>query len=69
MISDFSKGKTAKIFDDIKQKHSEYIVLKNNSWDRMVFSIIPRPMPIEEAMHNTGALLEKSVERLMRFWQ
>ena len=29
-VSDFSQGKTAKIFDDIKENNSEYIVLKNN---------------------------------------
>jgi PHD/YefM family antitoxin component YafN of YafNO toxin-antitoxin module len=29
-VSDFSKGKTAKIFDDIKKNQNEYIVLKNN---------------------------------------
>ena len=29
-ISDFSKGKTSRIFDDVKNNHTEYIVLKNN---------------------------------------
>ena len=29
-ISDFSKGKTAQIFEDVKNNNAEYIVLKNN---------------------------------------
>lgn len=29
-ISDFSKGKTSRIFDNVQNHNSEYIVLKNN---------------------------------------
>lgn len=38
-ISDFSKGKTAQIFDDVKNNHTEYIVLKNNQPTALVISI------------------------------
>ncbi len=38
-ISDFSKGKTAKIFDDVKNNKAEYIVLKNNQPTAMVVSM------------------------------
>lgn len=29
-ISDFSRGKTSKVFDDVKSNGAKYIVLKNN---------------------------------------
>ena len=38
-VSDFSKGKTAKIFDDIKRNRSEYIVLKNNQPAAVLLSL------------------------------
>lgn len=38
-VSDFSKGKTAKIFDDIKKNQSEYIVLKNNQPAAILLSL------------------------------
>ncbi len=38
-ISDFSKGKTAGIFDDIQNNDSEYIVLKNNRPTAVVLSM------------------------------
>jgi PHD/YefM family antitoxin component YafN of YafNO toxin-antitoxin module len=38
-VSDFSKGKTAQIFDDIKKNHSEYIVLKNNQPAAILLSL------------------------------
>ncbi|MBR0365605.1 MAG: type II toxin-antitoxin system Phd/YefM family antitoxin [Clostridia bacterium] len=38
-ISDFSKGKTAQIFDDVKNNNREYIVLKNNQPTALVVSI------------------------------
>jgi PHD/YefM family antitoxin component YafN of YafNO toxin-antitoxin module len=38
-ISDFSKGKTSKIFDDVKNNHTEYIVLKNNQPTALVISL------------------------------
>lgn len=38
-ISDFSKGKTAKIFDDIKKNQHEYIILKNNQPAAVLLSL------------------------------
>ena len=38
-ISDFSKGKTAQIFEDVKNNNAEYIVLKNNQPTAVVVSI------------------------------
>ncbi|ATW24475.1 type II toxin-antitoxin system Phd/YefM family antitoxin [Candidatus Formimonas warabiya] len=38
-VSDFSKGKTAKIFDDIKKNRSEYIILKNNQPAAVLLSL------------------------------
>ncbi len=38
-VSDFSKGKTAKIFEDIKNNRSEYIVLKNNQPAAVLLSL------------------------------
>lgn len=38
-ISDFSKGKTAQIFEDVKNNNTEYIVLKNNQPTALVISI------------------------------
>ena len=38
-ISDFSKGKTAQIFEDVKNNNAEYIVLKNNQPTALVIYI------------------------------
>ena len=38
-ISDFSRGKTAKIFDDVKNNNTEYIVLKNNQPTALLISL------------------------------
>ncbi len=38
-ISDFSKGKTSQIFDDVKNNNAEYVVLKNNQPTALVISI------------------------------
>ena len=38
-ISEFSKGKTAHIFDDVKNNNSEYIVLKNNQPTAVLISV------------------------------
>ena len=48
-ISDFSKGKTAGIFDDIQNNDSEYIVLKNN-----------RPTAVVISMKTYAELVEKA---------
>ena len=37
-ISDFSKGKTAQIFEDVKNNNAEYIVLKNNQPSAIILS-------------------------------
>lgn len=38
-VSDFSKGRTAKIFEDIKKNNHEYIVLKNNQPTAVLMSL------------------------------
>lgn len=38
-VSDFSKGRTAKIFEDIKKNNHEYIVLKNNQPTAVLLSL------------------------------
>ncbi len=38
-ISDFSRGKTGKIFDDVSKNNTEYIVLKNNQPTAVVVSV------------------------------
>ena len=38
-VSEFSKGKTAHIFDDVKNNNSEYIVLKNNQPTAVLISV------------------------------
>lgn len=38
-ISDFSKGKTAKIFDDVRNNNHEYIILKNNQPTAILLSL------------------------------
>ena len=38
-ISDFSRGKTAQLFDDVKKNNTEYVVLKNNQPTAMVISL------------------------------
>ena len=38
-ISDFSKGKTSHIFDDVKNNNAEYIILKNNQPTAVLISV------------------------------
>jgi prevent-host-death family protein len=38
-VSEFSKGKTSHIFDDVKNNNSEYIILKNNQPTAVLISI------------------------------
>ena len=38
-ISDFSKGKTGKIFKDVEKNNNEYIILKNNQPTAVLVSI------------------------------
>lgn len=37
-ISDFSKGKTSNIFEDVKANNAEYVVLKNNQPTGVIIS-------------------------------
>jgi hypothetical protein len=57
-ISDFSKGKTSKIFDDVKNNNTEYIVLKNNQPTAIVVSMKSYRELVEKAV-KMEALLEK----------
>lgn len=57
-ISDFSKGKTAKIFEDIKKNRSEYVVLKNNQPTAVLISIDEYSEIVEKAK-KMELLLEK----------
>ncbi len=57
-ISEFSKGRTSKIFDDVKNKNSEYIVLKNNQPTAMLVSMKTYKELIKKAV-KMEALLEK----------
>lgn len=62
-ISDFSKGKTSSIFEDVKKNNSEYVVLKNNQPAGVVLSY-----DSYQAMQNTiidlrNKLLNKSINR------
>jgi len=38
-ISEFSKGRTSHIFDDVKNNNSEYIILKNNQPTAVLISV------------------------------
>ena len=60
-ISDFSKGKTSRIFDDVKNNHTEYIVLKNNQPTAMVISLDSYRELVEKAS-KMETLLDKIEE-------
>lgn len=65
-ISEFSKGKTSKIFDDVKNKNTEYIVLKNNQPTAIVVSVKSYRELVRKASR-MEALLEKIEEiRLLK---
>lgn len=49
-ISNFSRGKTSKIFDDVKNNNAEYIVLKNNKPSAVILSISRYTELINKAM-------------------
>ena len=61
-ISDFSKGKTAQIFDDVKNNNTEYIVLKNNQPTALLISIDSYRAMAEKAA-KMEALLDKIEEK------
>lgn len=60
-ISDFSKGKTSRIFDDVKNNNTEYIVLKNNQPTAMVISLDSYRELVEKAS-KMETLLDKIEE-------
>lgn len=60
-ISDFSRGKTAQLFDDVKNNNTEYVVLKNNRPTAMVISLEMYKTLVEKA-ERTERLLEKIEE-------
>ncbi|MBP3359307.1 MAG: type II toxin-antitoxin system Phd/YefM family antitoxin [Clostridia bacterium] len=49
-ISDFSRGKTSQLFDDVKNNNTEYVVLKNNQPTAMVISLDMYKTLVEKAM-------------------
>jgi prevent-host-death family protein len=65
-ISEFSKGKTSKIFDDVKKNNTEYIVLKNNQPTAIVVSVESYKQLVKKSA-KMEALLEKIDEaRLLK---
>lgn len=65
-ISDFSKGKTSHIFDDIKKNNAEYIILKNNQPTAVLISVedYKRIKRLEEIFEkiDTQMLLQQATE-------
>ena len=65
-ISDFSKGKTSHIFDDIKKNNAEYIILKNNKPTAVLISVedYKRIKRLEEIFEkiDTQMLLQQATE-------
>lgn len=60
-ISDFSRGKTAQLFDDVKNNNTEYVVLKNNQPTAMVISLDMYKTLVEKAV-KMERLLDKIEE-------
>ncbi|MCD7854943.1 MAG: type II toxin-antitoxin system Phd/YefM family antitoxin [Clostridiales bacterium] len=63
-VSDFSRGKTAKIFDDVKKNNAEYVVLKNNQPAAMVISMVSYKALVEKAIKMERLLDETEEKRL-----
>jgi len=59
-VSEFSKGKTAHIFDDVKNNNSEYIVLKNNQPTAVLISVDEY-----KKVKQLGAYLEQVDEKIL----
>ena len=57
-ISDFSQGKTGKIFNDVVENNNEYIVLKNNQPTAVLLSV-KEYRDIQEKVAKLENLLEK----------
>jgi len=64
-ISDFSKGKTAKIFDDLKKTNHEYVILKNNQPAAVLLSVNEYEKIIKKA--NQMELLLETIEEYRIF--
>lgn len=60
-VSEFSKGKTSKFFDDVRRNNTEYIVLKNNQPTAIVVSVESYRELVKKAM-KMETLLEKIEE-------
>ena len=54
-ISDFSQGKAGKIFNDVAQNNSEYIVLKNNQPTAVLISVNVFCFPVGILVINASA--------------
>lgn len=63
-ISDFSRGKTAQLFDDVKNNNTEYVVLKNNQPTAMVISLDMYKALVEKAARMEQLLDQIEEERL-----
>ena len=59
-VSEFSKGKTAHIFDDVKNNNSEYIILKNNQPTAVLISLDEY-----KKVKRLGAYLEQVDEKML----
>jgi prevent-host-death family protein len=57
-ISDFSQGKAGKIFNDVAENNSEYIVLKNNQPTAVLLSL-KEYKETQEKLSKLEQLLEK----------
>lgn len=64
-ISDFSRGKTAQLFDDVKNNNTEYVVLKNNQPTAMVISLDMYKELVEKAFKMEQLLERIEEERLL----
>lgn len=56
-ISDFSQGKAGKIFSDVSENDSEYIILKNNQPTAVLVSI-KKYKDIQSKLKKTERILE-----------
>lgn len=66
-ISDFSKGKTSKIFNDVEENDSEYIIIRNNQPTAVLVSV-RNYEEMQKAKRNAEYLaeLERRSERLAK---
>lgn len=64
-ISDFSRGKTAQVFDDVKNNNTEYVVLKNNQPTAIVISLDTYQALVEKAIKMEKLFDSLEEERLL----